>query len=63
MESLASGRVELPAAFEETPIDNLVQLIGTVISTRPFSTLSSGYIAADMLDRLMVHNDQIPLSP
>ncbi|KAF8070321.1 cyclin-domain-containing protein [Lyophyllum atratum] len=41
----SSGRVELPAAFEDAPMDQLVQLI------------------ADMLDRLMAHNDQIPLLP
>ncbi|KAF9047325.1 cyclin-domain-containing protein [Panaeolus papilionaceus] len=45
MESNSSERVEVPANFEEAPIDSLVQLI------------------ADMLDRLMAHNDQIPLSP
>ncbi|GLB37278.1 putative cyclin-domain-containing protein [Lyophyllum shimeji] len=41
----SSERVELPAAFEDAPIDQLVQLI------------------ADMLERLMAHNDQIPLLP
>ncbi|RDB24909.1 Nuc-1 negative regulatory protein preg [Hypsizygus marmoreus] len=45
MESSTSERVELPAAFEDAPIDHLVHLI------------------ADMLDRLMAHNDQIPLLP
>ncbi|TFK44539.1 cyclin-domain-containing protein [Crucibulum laeve] len=45
MESSSSGRVELPAAFEEAHIDHLVLLI------------------ADMLNRLMTHNDRIPLSP
>ncbi|KAF5386177.1 hypothetical protein D9615_002381 [Tricholomella constricta] len=41
----SSGRVEMPAAFEDALIDQLAQLI------------------ADMLDRLMAHNDQIPLLP
>ncbi|KAK0195197.1 cyclin-domain-containing protein [Armillaria mellea] len=38
-------KVELPAAFEDAPISDLVVLI------------------ADMLDRLMSHNDRIALSP
>ncbi|KAH7926528.1 cyclin-domain-containing protein [Leucogyrophana mollusca] len=41
----SSGRVALPAAFEDADIDNLALLI------------------ADMLDRLIAHNDQIPLLP
>ncbi|KII92137.1 hypothetical protein PLICRDRAFT_133512 [Plicaturopsis crispa FD-325 SS-3] len=41
----SSERVELPAAFEDAHIDDLVVLI------------------ADMLDRLMAHNDKIPLQP
>ncbi|KIK98663.1 hypothetical protein PAXRUDRAFT_799828 [Paxillus rubicundulus Ve08.2h10] len=41
----SSGRVALPAAFEDADIDNLALLI------------------ADMLDRLITHNDQIPLLP
>ncbi|KAF8813667.1 cyclin-domain-containing protein [Phlegmacium glaucopus] len=45
MESDSSERVEIPANFEDAPVDDLVQLI------------------ADMLDRLMSHNDLIPLSP
>ncbi|KAJ8077012.1 Pho80p cyclin [Marasmius tenuissimus] len=45
METSGSGRVELPPAFEDAPIDHLVQLI------------------ADMLERLMSHNDRIPLIP
>ncbi|KNZ77789.1 Nuc-1 negative regulatory protein preg [Termitomyces sp. J132] len=42
---MESERAELPAAFEDAPMDSLVHLI------------------ADMLQRLMAHNDQIPLSP
>ncbi|PFH52027.1 hypothetical protein AMATHDRAFT_141017 [Amanita thiersii Skay4041] len=45
MESSSPEKVELPAAFEEVPIDHLAHLI------------------ADMLERVMAHNDQIPLSP
>ncbi|EAU91328.2 cyclin-dependent protein kinase regulator Pho80 [Coprinopsis cinerea okayama7 len=45
MASSNAGRVELPANFEDVPIDYVLQLI------------------ADMLERLMAHNDQIPLSP
>jgi len=45
MEAHSSERVEIPANFEEAPVEDLVQLI------------------ADMLDRLMSHNDLIPLSP
>jgi hypothetical protein len=41
----SSGRIELPAAFEDAHIDQLALLI------------------ADMLDRLMAHNDRIPLLP
>jgi len=41
----SSGRVVLPAAFEDTDIDHLALLI------------------ADMLERLMAHNDRIPLLP
>ncbi|KAF8971050.1 cyclin-domain-containing protein [Flammula alnicola] len=45
MESNSSERVEIPANFEDAPVDDLIQLI------------------ADMLERLMSHNDRIPLSP
>ncbi|KAH7888623.1 cyclin-domain-containing protein [Phlebopus sp. FC_14] len=41
----SSGRVALPAAFEDADIDNLALLI------------------ADMLERLIAHNDRIPLLP
>ncbi|KAJ3758846.1 cyclin-domain-containing protein [Lentinula raphanica] len=45
MESTVPERVELPPAFEDVPMDDLVELI------------------ADMLERLMSHNDRIPLQP
>jgi len=45
MESDSSARIEIPANFEDAPVDYLVQLI------------------ADMIDRLMSHNDLIPLLP
>ncbi|PPQ98438.1 hypothetical protein CVT24_004117 [Panaeolus cyanescens] len=56
MESDSSERVEVPADFEQVSIDSLVQLIGLI-----FSFISVYY--PDMLDRLMAHNDQIPLTP
>jgi hypothetical protein len=63
MESSTSGRVELPAAFEEAHIDKLAQLIG--MSSKALShNMFNGYIIkGDMLERLMAHNDQIPLLP
>ncbi|KIK68872.1 hypothetical protein GYMLUDRAFT_67576 [Collybiopsis luxurians FD-317 M1] len=45
MESSVPERAELPPAFEDVHINDLVQLI------------------ADMLERLMSHNDRIPLQP
>jgi len=45
MESSSSERVEMPATFEDAPVEHLVQLI------------------ADMMQRLIAHNDRIPLSP
>ncbi|KAF9559874.1 cyclin-domain-containing protein [Agrocybe pediades] len=45
MESSSSERVEIPADFEDAPVEHLNVLI------------------ADMLERLMAHNDRIPLSP
>lgn len=57
----SSGRVALPSAFEDANIDNLALLIGN----QPRRTLVGGYLIslpeADMLERLMAHNDQIPL--
>ena len=54
----------LPTAFEETPIDSLVELIGDVLH---ISSGVPGLIVhrnlADMLQRLMSHNDRIPLLP
>lgn len=45
MEHSSPDRVEVPASFNDAPIDHLVVLI------------------ADMLERLIAHNDRIPLSP
>ncbi|KAJ3786329.1 cyclin-domain-containing protein [Lentinula aff. detonsa] len=45
MEPSVPERVELPPAFEDVHINDLVELI------------------ADMLERLMSHNDRIPLQP
>ena len=56
-------RVSLPAAFEEVDVDILVQLIGVcnaaLCTVQPVLTIP----AADMMERLMAHNDRIPLSP
>lgn len=57
-------RVELPAAFEDVDVDILVKLIGasyTLLVMRVEQLTPS--ITADMMERLMAHNDQIPLSP
>lgn len=61
MESSTSGRVELPAAFEEAHIDQLAQLIGELFYS--LHCLFLTVIQGDMLERLMAHNDQIPLLP
>ncbi len=65
MESSSSDRVELPTAFEDTPIDSLVEVIGKVL--RSPSGVKHWLIVhrhlADMLQRLMTHNDRIPLLP
>ena len=58
-------RVELPAAFEDVDVDILVQLIGpsSVSSSPHFYRSPSPNSPADMMERLMAHNDQIPLLP
>jgi len=57
----SSSRVGLPANLEDVPIEHLIHLIGDFNS--PSLTFPSHTFPADMLDRLMAHNDQIPLSP
>jgi hypothetical protein len=60
----ASGRVELPTAFEQADIDNLVLLIGTRFAALHLRfLLDQRDLKADMLERLMAHNDRIPLLP
>lgn len=54
-------RVELPNNFQDAPVDHLVQLIGT--NTFRFNIHGLTLSPADMLERLMSHNDHIPLSP
>lgn len=61
-------RVSLPANFEEVDVNVLVELIGAfTASLSNFSRLDDEYfldfLAADMMERLMAHNDRIPLSP
>lgn len=63
MESSSSDRVELPAAFEDVQIDHLAQLIGISLCKNTPSVMMSFLVSADMLERVMAHNDQIPLSP
>ena len=58
----SSTRVTLPAAFEAAEIDNLALLIG--ISNRLLSPASHlNVFEANMLERLIAHNDKIPLLP
>ena len=59
-------RVEVPAAFEDVDVDVLVQLIGSqrvLWSASSAAYTDLGFIEADMMERLMAINDQIPLSP
>ena len=68
-------RVTLPAAFEQAEKDHLALLIGEYAQPRlvrgsyqpaptDFTMLYYNFPSvADMLQRLMTHNDQIPLSP
>lgn len=60
----ATDKFELPKSFEDCDIDHLVVLIGACswsLLIQSGSHRSSS--AADMLERLMKHNDKIPLSP
>lgn len=57
-----SERVEIPQNFEEATVDHLIQLIGISHLSSPTWFLKR-VRSADMLERLMVHNDRIPLSP
>lgn len=58
-----AGRVALPPAFEHADIDNLALLIGnhSLSSLYPPRLMSKCHIEADMLERLIAHNDRIPL--
>ena len=62
-----AGRVALPAAFEHADIDNLALLIGnhslSLLYLPPLTLMSKCHIEADMLERLIAHNDRIPLLP
>lgn len=66
MEADSLERVEIPSNFEDAPVEDLVQLIGITLLFHPSSSVVDYYVktyVADMLDRLMSHNDLIPLSP
>lgn len=56
------GRVELPAAFEEAEIESLALLIGDFL-IGSLKRIELTRYKADMLERLMAHNDRIPLLP
>lgn len=59
----ATDKIELPKSFEDCDIDHLVVLIGACWSLLILSGSHRSSLAADMLERLMKHNDKIPLSP
>lgn len=63
MESSSSKRVELSTSFEQVPTDHLVELIGRSHYSFILQFLRFIFCTADMLQRLMNHNDKIPLSP
>jgi hypothetical protein len=60
-----SHTTTLPPRFEDADLDHLVVLIG-IVARRPHLFKLPQLIllfAADMLERLIIHNDKIPLSP
>lgn len=63
--TMHSSRVILPAAFEVIEIDNLASLIGISYCSVSIHSLNypSSFFEANMLERLIAHNDKIPLSP
>lgn len=61
MEPSQRVETELPGKFHEVSIDHLAVLIGALRFLPRFH--SSKFYLADMLERLMTHNDRIPLSP
>jgi hypothetical protein len=61
----SSQTTKLPARFEDADLDHLVLLIGIafmVVSSHVYPPFFS-FFPADMLQRLISHNDKIPLSP
>jgi len=64
MESSGSERVEMPTNFEDSPVEHLIQLIGDIplLALEVNAWLTNSPLA-DMLLRLIVLNDRIPLSP
>ena len=63
MESSARNEIELPNDFMDASIDHLASLIGLRSGlVNPYSSVDYLPIG-DMLERLMTHNDRIPLSP
>lgn len=60
---MGSERLEVPPVFEDAPVEHLIHLIGILSFILLAALYSYRPIAADMLERLMAHNDRIPLSP
>ena len=58
----SQGKINLPRTFEDADIDHLVILIG-ILQYLLSALVTLINLVADMLQRLMAHNDQIPLSP
>ncbi|KAH8108047.1 cyclin-domain-containing protein [Cristinia sonorae] len=61
-------RLELPSAFEDVDVNILAELIGPfiILISYPAHALGVSHIphpAGDMMERLLAHNDKIPLSP
>jgi len=60
---------ELPGYFEDVVLDDLVVLIGEWLCQRTSRVLTFSFMEsdgtdgiADLLQRMIIHNDQIPLS-
>jgi len=61
MESGGQERTALASNFQHVDLDNLCILIGEPNTNYPMSI--THLVVADMLLRLIEHNDKIPLSP
>lgn len=56
-------QIPLPHDFMQADVDHIVLLIGILKLFSRQLSLTHLTNAVDMLDRIIVHNDQIPLSP